>query len=182
MNQDSWLVALTSRGRWADSVQTALESIPPHSPHAKYQIKCAVLLNHMIKFYNECKRGFVQGSIEEASKKWFLPAEVVRRFFELFTVSMTNQAGIDGFATSKQNKDKCLVHIFLLYLMAHGRTMSVGNIRAVADDVRIEISDAGNLLRAAGCTVTKKSGSSIMSAALAVPLTFPNPKRGGRGP
>mmetsp|Transcript_6672 Transcript_6672/g.9535 ORF Transcript_6672/g.9535 Transcript_6672/m.9535 type:complete len:188 (+) Transcript_6672:220-783(+) len=177
--------SLLSRGRWSDSVKGLVEMIPKQAPHAKHQLKCAVLLNHLIKFYNEiARKDFVRGPDQEVAKFFRLSTEVCSAFLENFTTPMTNKGGIEGFKASKQNKDKCLVHVLLLYMMAHGRSMSVGNIRPVADDVKLELKDAGNLLRAAGCTVTTKKGSSgtTMSSALKVPLTFPNAKRGGRAP
>mmetsp|Transcript_30623 Transcript_30623/g.46990 ORF Transcript_30623/g.46990 Transcript_30623/m.46990 type:complete len:460 (-) Transcript_30623:58-1437(-) len=177
--------SLLSRGRWSDSVKGLVEMIPKQAPHAKHQLKCAVLLNHLIKFHNEiARKDFVRGPDQEVAKFFRLSTEVCSAFLENFTTSMTNKGGIEGFKASKQNKDKCLVHVLLLYMMAHGRSMSVGNIRPVADDVKLELKDAGNLLRAAGCTVTTKkiSSGTAMSSALNVPLKFPNAKRGGRAP
>jgi hypothetical protein len=178
--QDNWLEALTSREYWYDSVQTVLKAIKPDSRSAKVQIKCAILLNHMIHFQRR-NRNITRGSTEEVAHFMKLPLEVCTRFLEIFTTPIKDDRGKDGYASSKSNRDKCLVHILLLYLMAHGRSMKTGNLKPIADDVKIELDQAANLLRAAGCTV--KSGKNhVMSVALTVPLTFPPPKRGrGKG-
>jgi hypothetical protein len=174
--QDNFLEALTNRGYWYGSVQTVLQAIKPDSHSAKYQIKCAILLNNTIHFHRR-SRNIAQGSMEEVAQSMKLPLEICARFLELFTTPITIDQREDGYASSKANRDKCLVHILLLYLMAHGRSMKTGNLKPIADDVKIELGQAANLLRAAGCTV-KSGKNNVMSAALTVPLTFPPPKRG----
>lgn len=176
LRQDNLVAALTSRGQWYDSVVTVLKSMTTESPSAKYQIKCATLLNHMIHFHR-CNRSFLKGSVEEISQQMRLPLEITTRYLDLFATPITDErTGQSGYASSKQNKDKCGVHILLLYMMAQGRTMKVGNIKPVADDVKIELGEAANLLRNAGCKV-KNTGKGTMSATLTVPLTFPPSKR-----
>lgn len=178
--QDNVVTALTSRGHWCESVQGVLKSVAPDSTYAKYQIKCAVLLNHMIHFQRRiANQRLIRGTAEEVAEYLKLPIEIATRFLELFTTSVIDDRGQEGFAPSKQTRDKLLVHIFLLFLMANGRSMKAGNIKPVASDVKIELNEAANLLRAAGCTV--KSGNTV-SAALTVPLKFPPPKRGRGGP
>ena len=179
--EDNLVTALTSRGHWHDSVQGVLKGVAPDSPYAKYQIKCAILLNHMIHFQRRvANRKFIRGTTEEVAQFMKLPIEIATRFLELFTTFVTDDRGQEGFASSKQTRDKLLVHIFLMYLMANGRSMKAGNIKPVASDVKIELSEAANLLRAAGCTV-RSGGSDIVSAALTVPLKFPPPKRARGG-
>lgn len=174
--QDNLFEALTGRGHWYESVQSVLKAVATNSPSAKYQIKCAILLNHMIHFQRR-SRNITRGSVEEIAQFMKLPLEITTRFLELFTTPITDDRGQEGYASSKQNKDMCLVHILLLYLMAHGRSMKTGNLKPITDDVKIELGEAANLLREAGCTV-KSAGNNVMSAALTVPLTFPPPKRG----
>jgi hypothetical protein len=174
--QDDLLEALASRGYWCDSVKTVLKAIKPDSPSAKYQIKCAILLNHMIHFQRRI-RNITRGSTEEVAQSLKLPLEICTRFLKLFTTPITDDRGEDGYASSKANRDRCLVHILILYLMAHGRSMKTGTLKPIADDAKIELVQAANLLRAAGCTVTSGKNN-VMSAALTVPLTFPPPKRG----
>jgi hypothetical protein len=53
--------------------------------------------------------------------------------------------------------------------------MKVGSIRPIVELLKMDMAEASNLLREAGFTV---KGS---STALVVPLTFPPPKRGGKG-
>ena len=177
---ENWVTALTNRGGpWHESVQMILRAMPAEAPHAKkYQIKCAILLNHLISFHRQrgTKR-FLRGTSEEIAQAFKLPTESASRFLDLFATAMTNDGGQDGYACTKQQNDKCLVHILLLFVMASGRSMKVGSIKPVADDVRIELSEAANLLRLAGFTV-KSTGKNAMTAGLTVPLTFPPPRRG----
>lgn len=181
--KDGDLVAnITSRGHWYESVQAVLRKISPDGVNAKDQIKCAILMNHMIHFANRIdKNRFLRGKAFEVAEYMKFPVEVGTRFLSLFSTPSTNERGEEGFACSKQTKNKCLVHIFLLNLMAHGNEMKADNLVQVARDVKIEISEAVNMLRAAGCTV-KSSGRDVWKAQLSVPLTFPPPKRGRGGP
>jgi hypothetical protein len=80
-------------------------------------------------------------------------------------------------AMSKQNKDKCIVHALLLFMMAQGNTMKISSIKPIAEDMKVPVNDCAQMLRLAGCTITKKAAT--LSAALKTPLTFPQPKRGG---
>jgi hypothetical protein len=43
--------------------------------------------------------------------------------------------------------------------------------------MKVPLADCGNMLRLAGCSISKKG--SILSAVLKTPLIFPPPKRGG---
>jgi hypothetical protein len=181
LKEGSLVLALTSRGQWFESVQTVLKSIAPEAVNAKKQIKCAILLNHLIHFYRRTgSKRTLRGTAEEVAQFLKFPIEIATRFLDLFTTSTTDDRGQEGHACSKQTRDKCLVHIFLLYLMAHGSEMKASNILPLAKDVKIEPAEAATLLREAGCTV-KSRGADVVSAALTVPLTFPPPKR-GRGP
>jgi hypothetical protein len=176
--EGSFVANLTSRGRWFESVQGILSKIPPDGANAKNQIKCAILMNHMMHFANRTGRNrLLRGNAMEISEMMKFPIEIGARFLDLFTTPTTGERGEQGFACSKQTSDKCLVHIFLLNLMAHGHEMKAENLVQVARDVKIEVSDAVNLMRAAGCTV-KSAGRDIWKAQLFVPLTFPPPKRG----
>lgn len=175
---------LTSRGeKWYESVVSVLNTIRKESPHAKKQIKTCILLNHMISFHNRtAEKQMIRGTTEEVAQFLNFPMEICTRFLDLFTSAMFDDISQqEGFTLSKQLRQKCLVHICLLYLMAHGDQMKAANILPLAKDARMELKDAATLLREAGCTVASR-GSNIVCAALTVPLTFPPPKRGGRGP
>jgi len=86
------------------------------------------------------------------------------------------------FQMPSAQKDKCLIHILLVYLMARGgAAMMVDDITPVIEDLGLDAKKAGALMRLAGCTVQAApaiSSSNKIKALLKVPLTFP---KGGRG-
>jgi hypothetical protein len=167
----SCLAKLTARGTWHACVLQILESIPLDSPHAKNQVKTALLLNSMITFHLQ---PVLRGDVRSIARLLGINVEVCQRFLDLFSAAMGS--GRDArYATSKPNKDKCRVHLLILFIMAQGgRTMKVGTIKPIVDILKMDLSEAANLLREAGFTVKGAS------AALTVPLTFPPPKRGGK--
>jgi hypothetical protein len=168
-----FLAALTERGTWHDCTTTILQSIPLDSPHAKFQVKTAILMNHLITFHLQQRA--LKGDVKIISRSLEIPPEVCQRFLDLFSTAVGS--GRDArYATSKPNKDKCRVHLLLLFLMAQGgRTMKVGSVKPICEILKMDTAESANLLREAGCTVKGAS------TALTVPLTFPQAKRGGRG-
>lgn len=170
--------ALTNRpgAVWHDSVLLVLNSIPLDSAHAKLQLKTCILLNHMITFFQY--KGSLRGEIKYIARDVKIPDQVCTRFLELFATPM----GGMRFARSKQDLQKCTIHMLLLYLLAQGKTCKVGNFTPILEDLApaVELQNAMNVMREAGCNVTKQ-GASNFSASLTVPLTFPAPKqRAGR--
>jgi hypothetical protein len=164
---------------WNTSIADIISDIPTDGPWAKHQFKSAVALNHFMSLYlQNHKRRFIR-PVPEGKSYWFgSPVSVINRFMELFATQMTNDDGETGFVMSKANKDKCCVHMLLLYVMAEGgKTMKSGNIKPIADDLQMDVKDTSHLLRLAGCTCTKKAGTNKTSAILQVPLKFPAPKR-----
>jgi hypothetical protein len=118
----------------------------------------------------------MDGTPEELTKYLGLPQAVAARFLELFCVS-TFDRGRAGYATTKNLKDRRVVFTLVMYLLAHGKEMKVGSIDKLCLDMSIETKEAMSLYREAGCKCVKgKSG--MVSVSLAVPLVFPNPKRG----
>ena len=162
------------------SVAAIFEGIKSSSENAKHRYTCALLLNWIISFYkNNSFRRFIQPP-DESKARWFgIPMEVATRCIALFTTAITSEEGNGGYAMSKANKDKCVVHALLLYMMAHGNAMQVSDIKPISADLKVTVFDSASMLRLAGCTVTR--AGSAMSASLMVPLTFPKPKRAGRG-
>mmetsp|Transcript_24021 Transcript_24021/g.56034 ORF Transcript_24021/g.56034 Transcript_24021/m.56034 type:complete len:198 (+) Transcript_24021:195-788(+) len=177
IRKDDFFSALTSKGRWHEPVKTILQAIPLDSPNAKYQIKSAILLNHLVSFHKNTG-GRLRGRPEYIARDVEVPVDVTKRFLESFTTLVTGEGGMPGYAFSKQNKDKILVHILLLFIISQGRKMKVGNIKPIVDEMKIVMTDATNLLREAGVTV-QKAGDTV-SAGLTVPLKFPLPKSRGR--
>jgi A49-like RNA polymerase I associated factor len=165
------LAKLTDRGTWHACVVQILQSIPLDSPHAKNQVKTALLLNSMITFHLQT---VLRGDVRSIARMLDMNVEVCQRFLDLFSTAMGS--GRDArYAISKPNKDKCRVHLLILYIMAQsGRTMKVGTIKPIVDILKMDMTEAAHLLREAGFTVKGAS------AALTVPLTFPQPKRGSK--
>lgn len=140
------------------------------------------------------------------------PMMVLQRFFELFTSSLSitgsNSDGNKGghhqnhmkCVMSRAQQDKCLVHIFVLYIMSSTLMNGQRSKKNDNDDTSIvihdvipllnelQLSDKVNhgvlLLREAGCIVTrvsstptKQSQQKKIKIELSVPLTFPKMKK-----
>ena len=175
IHKDDFLGALTGVGDWTDVAQTLLSIVQLDAPNVKNQIKAAILLNYALLFQQK-KREHHRGSLSFIAGEIGLPKFVTERFLDLFMTYVDGSDRKAKYTTSKLDKDRLQVHILLLYMMAHGRTMKVGTIQPVVEAMRIGQSTAATLLREAGCTVQKQGGS--YSVALKVPLTFPPPRRG----
>jgi hypothetical protein len=163
---------------WLPSVQKLVKLIPADAHDATERFACAVLLNSIARFYvnNNQRRSL---TTPDESKDFYhgIPVEVASICVQLFTTPFLNGQGKSSHAMSKADKDKCLVHALILYIRAHGESMSIADLRPIAEDMKVLVNDCGQMLRLAGCTVMKKGKS--MSAVLKTPLTFPTPKRGG---
>ena len=175
--KQGWKSALMDRSKWSESTAALINGIHDVDKKGmKYRIKTLVFLNHLINFHNKCIKTFVKGTAAELAKFIKMPPDICNRFLELFAAPTQDQ-GSSGFAFTKQLKDKRVVHILILYLLAHGRDMKVASVNKLCDDIKLEIRDAITLGREAGCKCIKdKSG--ILSISLSVPLEFPAPKRG----
>ena len=70
--------------------------------------------------------------------------------------------------------------MLLTYLTAMGgKDMKVGDVTAFVKELKIEMKNASELLRQAGCIMKKGKGAdSGTGVELRVPLVFPGPKRG----
>lgn len=162
---------------WNPCAIKLIQEISPDSSNAGHRYACTILLNYLIKFYNSSHR---RRSLPAVSGKTTshngVPNEVASRWLELFATEVPNDQGNISYAMSKANKDKCIVHALLLYMIAQGPTMKIRNIGLIADDMKVPVADCGNMLRLAGCTINKKG--SMLSGVLKTPLTFPPPKRG----
>lgn len=163
---------------WSDSVVKLVKEINPDSKHAGHRYTCAILANWIIKFYNgNQKRRQMPPPNETKSSYFGIPIEVACRWVKLFTTSFNDDRGKLSYAMSKSNKDKCILHALLQFMMAHGNSMKIGDLKPIAMDMKVTVAECGQLLRLAGCTITKKGP--IYSAVLKTPLTFPPPPRGG---
>lgn len=175
---DEWKEALQGKRHWPESLRTMLNTVtnPTQKKGAKYQIKTMLLVHYLVRFHNRASKKFMDGSQEEMAKYLGLPREVSDRFLSLFCAP-THDKGRSGFATTKQLKDRRVVYTLVMFLLAHGRDMKVGSIDKLCQDMRLEVKDAMNLYREAGCTCIK-SKAGMVSVSLKVPLEFPPPKRG----
>jgi hypothetical protein len=163
---------------WCPCTLKLVQEITPDSNNAGHRYACAILLNYLIKFYDaNHRRKSISGISDKTSSHFGVPNEVASRWLELFAMEAQSGTGKISYAMSKANKDKCIIHALLLYMMAQGNTMKISNIRHLADDMKVPLADCGNMLRLAGCSISKKG--SILSAVLKTPLIFPPPKRGG---
>ena len=164
------------------------------------KLQCAFLLNEWMTMYLKLRpkqRNTIVPVPDESRSRYFgVPMVLAWKFLDRFATS-TVQAdqGNAGFVMSQANSDSCVVHLFLLYLMAeyhnnnnklNATVLQSSNAQPLADDVQLDGSDVAKLLRQAGCTVTHKRAATAPSgkttaAALEVvlktPLTFPKSQR-----
>lgn len=177
---DEWKEAIQRKWPWPKATKDLLDLImDTKKKGAKYQIKTIVLVNYLLKFHNRASKTFISGSQEELAKYLGLPREVSNRFLALFCTP-TNSRGKAGYAVSKTLKDRRVVYTLIMYLLAHGKEMKVGSIQSLCEDLRIEVKDAINLYRQAGC-ICAKNKAGMVSVKLTVPLEFPPPRNSKKG-
>jgi hypothetical protein len=103
------------------------------------------------------------------------PIEFAMCFLEKFSTSIVDASGREGHVMSKADKDRCLLHMMILYIIADGgSTMRTANMKPLLDDIKQTIADATQLLRQAGFTVERKAGKTTATVFLRAPLTFPS--------
>lgn len=133
-------------------------------------VLCAVLSN---LFVRSSRKKNIPG-IESGRTNYFgQPIFIAERFLSKFTTDIGSNRSM-----SKANRDSCLVHIFLLYLMANHKLAKVDSLRGLTTDLEIDGSEASLLLRQAGCKVLRKTNT--YAAAIRTPLKFPAISRGKR--
>jgi hypothetical protein len=178
MRKDDVVQALISGPNEQDilpCVAEVLKQIPPNAVGAKPRFITALMLNWIIVFYKNNHHRKIIRSPDTTKSRWFgMPMEVAQRCLSLFATEASDEKGV-AFAMSKANKDKCLVHALLLYMMAQGDKMKIPSLKPIASDMKLTVNDCAQKLRLAGCT-TAKSGDN-MTAELKLPLTFPKAKR-----
>lgn len=162
---------------WIGSVKELIYRVSVgNGPTVVDQLKCAVLLNHFSNLYLILhKRRHIPRPSPERRSFFGTPLEVGERFLQEFTVEMVGENGNVGHVMQKVNSDRCCLTILILYIIAEGgKSMKAGNVRGIADDLKIGATNAGNLLREAGFTVQNKSSNSTMAVVLKTPLKFPS--------
>jgi len=163
---------------WNGSVQELLSdvvTIPDGEQVVKHRLKCALLVNHFVNLYVTLKgKRFIPTPDEDRPRFFGAPIEYGYRFLERFTESTTAGDGILQHVMTPQKKDKCCSHVLILYVMARGgASMKVNDIKPIADDLKIGVDDAADLLKQAGFEVVRKP-KKIISVELKAPVRFPS--------
>ena len=180
VNTDSSQAAyesVTSRNTWAKSCKTLLKSVignAKKSGMAKSQVKATVVLNYLIIFHNKCFRNMLPAT-EDVSKHVGIPRVICDKFVELFAIQSFDRDR-PVYRIPKQLKDKRIIYILILYILAHGKAMKVSTINTLCQDIKLDTTDAARLLVQGGFKCSKDKRGNIGSS-LTVPLTFPKPKR-----
>lgn len=131
---------------------------------------CLILAHYFADFYMRfCRRSIPPINYEKKSF-YGQPLSIAERFLDKFS----SLAAGDRRAMSTANKDSCLVHIFLLFIMAcDPMKMESSTIGSLAADMKVEGSSVIQLLRQAGLKVTVNKAKGTVTAKLTVPLAFP---------
>jgi A49-like RNA polymerase I associated factor len=168
---------------WQEFVLKYVKEINHEAENAAFRIACAIFTNWMVKFYRVSNNlRAIEGVDESKSTYYGMPSEVAARCFELFTVPVQSSGGNKSskghFVMTKTTKDKMVVHILLMFMMAQGPSMKIPRVNPIADSLKIAPGQCQMLLRYAGCRVMKLGNDA--SASLKTPLEFPT--MGRRGP
>eukprot|EP00934_Nitzschia_sp_Nitz4_P007393 Nitzschia sp. Nitz4//scaffold3_size479765//298808//300193//NITZ4_000123-RA/size479765-processed-gene-1.468-mRNA-1//1//CDS//3329550827//7383//frame0 len=165
---------------WSPSALKVVKATNPEKADAKDRFTSAILVNWLIKFFTNNQRKRTLPPVIESKSTYFgIPAEVASRWITLFTTAIPDDKGDISRAMSKQDKDKCVVHALILYMISQGPAMKIPDLKPIAEDLKKPVNDCAVLLREAGCQVTKKG--TAVAVALKTPLTFPPPRRAKSG-
>jgi DNA-directed RNA polymerase I subunit RPA49 len=164
---------------WSAVVVEAMRKLPKDSADkVQFYVK-ASLLNHWTALYRKLgsKRNF-PGPSGDMRRYLGVPTDVAQRFISMFATVITSEDDRGTFVMSKANKDRCCLHLLLLYLMVDGKNdMKSDSIPTFAAEIKMDMKEASQLLRLAGCSVYKKPGTSQLVVKLGVPLVFPSIKK-----
>lgn len=175
--KDDVAAALFDHGKkpaqWTPSVKAlSYKIISQRKSTLSSALKAAVLCNFWSRLYVDLQhRKTIPAPTEERSRYFGVPLPCAKRWLHLFTTPATQ-----GFVMGKMQKQKCALFILMLYCMTTG--IQSEDVKPLADDLRLDAKEAGDLLRQAGFTVKRRTGK--MAASLKVPLTFPAATRGRR--
>lgn len=170
------IVGLVFDSSWQPSVLKLVKSINIEASDCKDRFTCALLANDFIRFFTSNQRRRSIAPVDMAKKTHFgISVEIAARCVELFTTPLPAEDGSVAHAMSKQDRDRCIVHVLLLLMMAHGPKMKIADLGPIAKDLKLPVNDCAQILRLAGCQIAKKGPT--VSAVLKTPLEFPRPKR-----
>jgi hypothetical protein len=167
---------------WYGFVIKLVKEVNPDANNCAFRISCAIAVNWMVKYYLMYKSKRSIPAVEESKGSHFgIPIEVVSRCLELFATELPPKFDSEGgkkapaYVMSKQNKDRMVVHILLLFMIASGSSMKIMDIRSIAETLKVPLNDCSTFLKYAGCTITREGNN--LSAMLKTPLTFPKAGR-----
>lgn len=170
---------------WSSFVIKVINEVNPENNNAAYRITCAIIVNWMVRFYVTNKnRRSMEDVNEEKGHHFGIPTEIASKCLESFATALPPRMGAggvmksSGYIMSKQNKEKCVVHILLLLMMTSGAAMKINDLGDVAETLQLPASDCSSFLKYAGCSITKNG--KMMGATLKAPLKFPKAGRGYR--
>jgi hypothetical protein len=170
---------------WYGFVVKLVKEVSPDSKTSALRITCAISVNWMVKFFLMCKSKRTITAFDETKGAHFgVPIEVITRCLEIFATPLQVRTDSEGkkraqqYVMSKQNKDKMVLHMLLLFMIASGPSMKISDIGSIAEVLKVPVNDCRDFLRYAGCTIARKGNN--LSATLKTPLTFPKAGRRGK--
>lgn len=169
---------------WYEFVLQFIKEISPDAKNSAFRITCAIVVNWMVKFYLMYKDKRTILAVEEQKGSHFgIPMDIVTRCLDLFATELmpkvdSGRKNTPSYVMTKQNGQKMVVHILLLFLMASGASMKIRDIGSIAEALKVPPGDCRVLLNYAGCSVARKGIS--LSATLTAPLTFPKTGSSGK--
>jgi len=179
----NWYRALTAREEWPRSLNTLLENMLHHQQQLSSsrsngiesimdksinkRLRTIMVLRHCMTFHTfvTTNRFPLRGTHRDISHKLKLPELCTPRLLELFTSCASgdisnNGLNMETYTITKQLRDKRLVYILILYLMAASdvcggddtaTTMKISSIRPFLLDLTSDLKEATLLLNEAGC-------------------------------
>mmetsp|Transcript_27744 Transcript_27744/g.42701 ORF Transcript_27744/g.42701 Transcript_27744/m.42701 type:complete len:165 (-) Transcript_27744:181-675(-) len=133
------------------------------------RLRCAVGLHTLLLYHTKCREGRMFFSSKPSELGGGLDAAVWKQLIEMYS-SPSSRGRMEG----KQQRDKRIVAMLILYIRVHGSDMRIGDLSPLMKDAKLESTSVMAVLREAGFSTNKRAGGSI-SAALHVPLEFPPP-------
>lgn len=141
------------------------------------QKKLAAYFECLFRFHVKV-RGFVAGPAEACKAMNIgndrLADSLLRRFTEAQPVNLGG-----GWGKTRLLKDRLLINMLIVALALDGFRISTSAVKAIADDLKVEIAVLVPLLFKVGCRITSEGASEKMYE-LKVPLKFVEERRRGQ--
>lgn len=166
----SILEKLAERGFEAKYMVPAIEVLLQKDGISSRQKCCLILAHYFADFYQRFNRRSIPPITYDKRSFYGTPFTIAESFLEKFSSESTGNKR----SMSQANKDSCLVHVFVLYILGcEPKKMESSTVRDLALDMRLESQHIAQLLRQAGFKVTANRDKGTLSAKLNVPLQFP---------